>query len=69
MKTEYIVKSSIRKFFNDRGKRLSGKALVALDQAVLGILERAAASSRGFKTVSDGEIAYAYRAVTGLAVI
>lgn len=66
MKDAYVVVSKCRKYFRDRGKRVSGDALESLNAAVEQLMCRAVAAARNFKTVRAGEVSYAYRAGSGL---
>ena len=66
MKNAYIVVSKCRKYFNDRGKRLSGDALEVLNASVEQLMCRASLAARQFKTVRAGEITHAYRQGSGL---
>lgn len=68
MKNSLIVCSAVKKHFHLHGKRVDSEAMLVLNEAVRGIMDRAILASRKFKTIKAGEIKFAYRQITGLEV-
>jgi len=68
MKNSLIVESKVKKFFHERGKRIDSEAMIAINTTLEQILERAIGVSRKFRTVTKGEIVFAYRQTAGVSI-